>query len=56
MQDGSDWDAQLDQAADCPAELGIDSAPALRWQGNVYSGLDAISAVLADHGRHPPLA
>jgi AcrR family transcriptional regulator/2-hydroxychromene-2-carboxylate isomerase len=56
MQDGSDWDGQLDQAADCLAELGIDTAPALRWQGNIYTGLDAISALLADCGKHPPLA
>jgi AcrR family transcriptional regulator/2-hydroxychromene-2-carboxylate isomerase len=56
MEDGSNWDDQLDQAADCLAELGIDSAPALRWQGQIYTGLDAISAVLADSGKHPPLA
>ena len=56
MEDGSDWDAQLDQAADCLAELGIDSAPALRWQGNIYTGLDAISALLADSGMNPPVA
>jgi predicted DsbA family dithiol-disulfide isomerase len=56
MKDGSDWDAQLDRAAGCLAELGIDSAPALRWQGNIYTGLDAISAVLADPGMYPPLA
>jgi hypothetical protein len=56
MEDGSDWDAQLDQAAGCLAELGIDSAPTLRWQGNIYAGLDAISALLADLGKHQPLA
>jgi AcrR family transcriptional regulator len=56
MEDGSDWDAQLDQAAGCLAELGIDSAPALRWQGKIYTGLDSISALLADCGKHPPLA
>jgi AcrR family transcriptional regulator/2-hydroxychromene-2-carboxylate isomerase len=56
MEDGSDWDAQLDQAADCLAHLGIDSAPALRWQGQIYAGLDAISALLADLGKHQPLA
>ena len=54
MEDGSDWDAQLDEAAGCLAELGIDSAPALRWHGNIYTGLDAISALLADNETHPP--
>jgi AcrR family transcriptional regulator len=54
MEDGSAWEGQLDRAADCLAQMGIDSAPALRWQGRVYTGLDAISAVLADDGQHPP--
>jgi AcrR family transcriptional regulator/2-hydroxychromene-2-carboxylate isomerase len=56
MEDGSDWDRQLDQAADCLAQLGIDSAPALRWQGHIYAGLDAISAFLADREKPPPHA
>jgi 2-hydroxychromene-2-carboxylate isomerase len=56
MKDGSDWDAQLDQAARHLAQLGIERAPALRWQGKIYTGLDAISALLADCGKHPPLA
>jgi 2-hydroxychromene-2-carboxylate isomerase len=55
MEDGSHWDAELDCAAGRLGELGIDSAPALRWQGNIYTGLDAISALLADCGKHPPL-
>jgi 2-hydroxychromene-2-carboxylate isomerase len=50
MEDRSDWDRELEQAAGCLAELGIHSAPALRWQGHLYTGLDAISAVLADSG------
>ncbi len=54
MEDGSDWDRQLDEAASSLAQLGIDSAPALRWQGRIYTGLDAISAFLADSGKHPP--
>ena len=50
MEEGSDWDAELDCAAGRLGELGIHRAPALRWQGRIYSGLDAISAVLADAG------
>jgi AcrR family transcriptional regulator/predicted DsbA family dithiol-disulfide isomerase len=56
MEESSAWAGQLDQAADCLAQMGIESAPALRWQGRVYTGLNAISAVLADCGKHPPLA
>jgi 2-hydroxychromene-2-carboxylate isomerase len=50
MEEGSDWDGELDWAAGRLAQLGIHSAPALRWQGRIYCGLDAISAVLADAG------
>jgi AcrR family transcriptional regulator/predicted DsbA family dithiol-disulfide isomerase len=56
MEEGSDWDAELDWAAGRLGQLGIQSAPALRWQGRIYSGLDAISAVLADAGIRPSLA
>jgi AcrR family transcriptional regulator/predicted DsbA family dithiol-disulfide isomerase len=56
MEEGSDWDAELDCAAGRLEELGIHRAPALRWHGRVHTGLDAVSAVLADAGIHPNLA
>jgi AcrR family transcriptional regulator len=56
MEEGSDWDAELDRAAGRLGELGIHRAPALRWHGRVHTGLDAVSAVLADAGIHPYLA
>jgi hypothetical protein len=43
---GSDWDLELHSIAAGLAELGIDSAPALRWRRRVYTGHAAISAVL----------
>jgi AcrR family transcriptional regulator len=55
-EEGSQWDLELNSISRRLAQLGIHSAPALRWQGNLYTGLDAISAVLADSGMHPPLA
>jgi 2-hydroxychromene-2-carboxylate isomerase len=55
-EEGSQWDLELHSISRWLAQLGIHSAPALRWQGNLYTGLDAISAVLADSGMHPPLA
>jgi AcrR family transcriptional regulator len=55
-EEGSQWDLELHSISRRLAQLGIHSAPALRWQGNLYAGLDAISAVLADSGMHPPLA
>ena len=55
MEEGSDWDAELDCAAGRLGELGIHRAPALRWHGRVHTGLDAVSAVLADSGTHPNL-
>jgi predicted DsbA family dithiol-disulfide isomerase len=56
MEEGSDWDAELDCAAGRLGELGIRRAPALRWHGRVHTGLDAVSAVLADSGIRPNLA
>jgi hypothetical protein len=47
-REGSDWDLELDAIARDLGRLGIHAAPALRWRGNVYSGLRAISAVLAE--------
>jgi AcrR family transcriptional regulator len=55
-EEGSEWDLELRSIAGRLAQLGIQRAPALRWQGDVYTGLDAISAVLADSGMHLPLA
>jgi AcrR family transcriptional regulator len=55
-EEGSRWDLELHSISRRLARLGIHSAPALRWQGNLYTGLDAISAVLADSGIPPTLA
>jgi hypothetical protein len=54
-EEGSRWDLELNSISRRLARLGIHSAPALRWQGHIYTGLDAISAVLADSGI-PPLS
>jgi hypothetical protein len=43
---GSDWDLELHSIAAGLAELGIDSAPALRRRRRLYTGQAAISAVL----------
>jgi AcrR family transcriptional regulator len=55
-EEGSQWDLELQSIARRLAQVGIHSAPALRWQGHIYTGLDAISAVLADTGIAPSLA
>jgi len=55
-EEGSPWDLELHSIAGRLAQLGIHSAPALRWQGTLHTGLDAIAAVLADFGMHLPLA
>jgi AcrR family transcriptional regulator/2-hydroxychromene-2-carboxylate isomerase len=55
-EEGSQWDLELHSISRRLARLGIHSAPALRWRGNIYTGLDAISAVLADSGIPPTLA
>ncbi len=47
-QEGSEWDVELQSIAGGLAQLGIDAAPALRWRGTLYTGLVAISAVLAE--------
>ena len=36
------------------ARLGIHATPALRWRRKLYTGLAAISAVLADSGAALP--
>ena len=54
--EGSQWDLELHSIAGRLAQLDIHTAPALRWQGNVYTGLDSISAFLADSGIPPALA
>jgi hypothetical protein len=46
-EDGSEWDLELRAIASGLARLGIDAAPALRWHGRLYTGMDAISGVLA---------
>lgn len=46
-QEGSEWDLELRSIAGGLARLGIDAAPALRWRGRLYTGLAAISGVLA---------
>ncbi len=47
-REGSEWDVELHTLAAGLARLGIHAAPALRWRGKLYTGLTAISAVLAD--------
>jgi hypothetical protein len=47
-REGSEWDIELGSTADGLARLGIHAAPALRWCGTVYTGLVAISGVLAE--------
>jgi hypothetical protein len=47
-QEGSEWDVELHAIAGGLAQLGINTAPALRWRGKLHTGLAAISAVLAE--------
>src|ERR1035441_7714128 len=47
-REGSEWDVELHALAAGLAQLGIHAAPALRWQGKLYSPLVAICAVLAE--------
>jgi hypothetical protein len=47
-REGSEWDVALRALADGLGRLGIDSAPALRWRGELYTGLVAISGVLGE--------
>ena len=47
-REGSEWDVELRSIAGGLSRLGIHAAPALRWQGKLYSGLVAICAVLAE--------
>jgi hypothetical protein len=47
-REGSEWDVALRALADGLGRLGIDAAPALRWRGELYTGLVAISGVLAE--------
>ncbi len=50
-REGSEWDLELHSIASRLAQLGIHVAPALRWRGRLYTGLVAISAVLAESER-----
>jgi 2-hydroxychromene-2-carboxylate isomerase len=52
-REGSEWDAELHALAGGLARLGICAAPALRWRGKLYTGLTAISAVVADFEGKP---
>ncbi len=47
-REGSEWDLELHALAGGLARLGIHAAPALRWRGNLYTGLAAICSVLAE--------
>jgi 2-hydroxychromene-2-carboxylate isomerase len=47
-EEGSQWDLALHSLAGTLAQLGIHSAPALRWQRRLYTGQAAICAALAD--------
>lgn len=44
--EGSAWDRRLHDVAGRLARLGITAAPALRWQGQIYSGNEAIAPLL----------
>ena len=46
---GSSWDLELRRTATRLAQLGIDSAPALRLDGQLYTGRAAISRAVAEH-------
>ncbi len=52
-REGSEWDVELQALADGLARLGIHAAPALRWRRKPYTGLAAISTVLAESGARP---
>jgi hypothetical protein len=51
--EGSHGDLELHSIAGGLAQLGIHAAPALRWRGKLYTGLLAISAVLAECDSNP---
>jgi 2-hydroxychromene-2-carboxylate isomerase len=46
-QEGSVWDLQLRDVARALKRLGVVKAPALRWQGQIYSGRQSIAPLLA---------
>jgi 2-hydroxychromene-2-carboxylate isomerase len=46
-REGSEWDVELHSIADHLVQLGIHAAPTLRWHRRLYTGLAAISTVLA---------
>jgi hypothetical protein len=46
LEAGSEADVELGRIAARLAQVGIEAAPALRWQGEVYRGLRAIALVL----------
>ncbi|MCW3056433.1 MAG: hypothetical protein JWO21_402 [Solirubrobacterales bacterium] len=48
-EDSSPWDLELRRTAARLAQLGIDSAPALRLDGRLYTGRAAISRAVAEH-------
>ena len=52
-REGSEWDVELRALAGGLGRLGIDAAPALRWRGELYTGLVAISGVLAESESRP---
>lgn len=52
--EGSDWDLELHSIAVGLSQLGIHTAPALRWHGKLYTGQAAIAPLLAElDGREP---
>jgi len=50
---GSPWDLELRALAADLERAGIHAAPALRWRGEVHTGLRAICAVLEERGGAP---
>jgi hypothetical protein len=53
-EEASDWDAELHSIARDLTQLGIHTAPALRWHGQICTGLVAICTLLADSGSRQP--
>jgi 2-hydroxychromene-2-carboxylate isomerase len=46
-EDRSPWDVELHLLAQALEQVGIETAPTLRWQGQLHVGFDAISAFLS---------
>lgn len=52
--EGSAWDLELQRVASALERIGITTAPALRWQGKIYVGSQAVAPVLAQSQSSQP--